>query len=152
MKKYLYVGFGLLLAISLTRAQDEKSQTKPTGDRVLKVKLHYTGAGTVDEKHKIFVVLFDSPAFTSGGAMPIAGKAATGKDETVTFSDVTTSPVYVAASYEPSGNYDGQSGPPPSGASLGMFSKTPGTPEPINIEPGKTVQVEVAFDDTHKMP
>ena len=41
---------------------------------------------------------------------------------------------------------------PPSGASMGMYSKTPGTPEPIKIEPGETVTVEVPFDDSFKMP
>jgi hypothetical protein len=33
-----------------------------------------------------------------------------------------------------------------------MYSKTPGTPEPIKIDPGKTVEIELAFDDTAKMP
>jgi hypothetical protein len=146
MRKYLCLVFGLFLLVSL-KGQQEK------GGRRLQVKLHYTGTGAVDEKHKIFAVLFDTPNFTSngGGAIPIMVKAATGKDETVTFSDITTSPVYAAASYDPSGNYDGQS-PPPSGASLGMYAKTPGKPEPIALEPGKTVQIEVPFDDSVKMP
>src|ERR671927_128852 len=100
MRKYLCLVFGFFLLMSL-KGQQEK------GSRRLQVKLHYTGAGTVDEKHKIFAVLFDTPNFTSngGGAIPIMLKAATAKDEMVAFSDVTTSPVYAAASYDPSGNY-----------------------------------------------
>ena len=153
MRKYFYALFGLVLFTLLTQAaRQEKHEEKAASSRTLKIKLKYTGAGTVDEKHRIFVVLFDSPEFTHGGAMPMATKAATAKDETVTFSDLTTSPVYIAASYDPSGNYDGESGPPPSGASLGMYSKTPGTPEPVTLEAGKTVQVEVVFNDTVKMP
>jgi len=31
--------------------------------RGLRVKVHYKGSGTVDEKHKILVFLFDSPEF-----------------------------------------------------------------------------------------
>ncbi len=151
MSKYLGFVFGLLLLIPVANGQQEKSQGKTAG-RTLEVKLNYTGAGTVDEKHRIFVVLFDSPDFAKGGAMPIAMKPATEKQETVTFSNVSTSPVYAAASYDPSGNYDGESGPPPSGASLGMYSKTPGTPAPINLESGKTTQVELTFDDKAKMP
>ncbi|MBV9613231.1 MAG: hypothetical protein JO091_12220 [Acidobacteriaceae bacterium] len=119
----------------------------------MKVKLHYTGNGTVDEKHKIFVVLFDTPDFTKGAAaMPIGIEEAVSKNATVTFSNVSTSPVYAAASYDPTGNYDGHSGPPPSGTSLGMYTKTPPAPEPIKVEPGQSVQVEITFNDTQKVP
>jgi len=153
MKKCFQFLFGLMLAGLLIKASEQgKPGDKATGGRTLKVKLHYTGTGTVDEKHKIFVVLFDTPDFVKGGAMPLDVQSATEKDATVTFTALQSSPVYAASSYDPSGGYDGQSGPPPSGASLGMYSKTPGTPEPINIEAGKTVQVEIAFDDKVKMP
>ena len=70
----------------------------------------------------------------------------------MTFADLTAATVYVVAAYDPAGNYDGQSGPPPSGSSMGMYSKTPGTAEPIKIDPGQTVTVELAFDDSFKMP
>ncbi len=152
MRKYLLLAVALFVA-PLVYGQQNNNQNKAPNTRVLKVKLNYTGSGQVDAKHKIFVVLFDSPDFaTGGGTPPIGVKSATAKDETVTFADLGTSPVYVAASYDSSGNYDGESGPPPSGASLGMYQKTPGTPAPIEIEPGKTVQVELAFDDSSKMP
>lgn len=147
MRKCSFLLLGLILVTVQAIPQD-----KEKGSRTLKVNVHYTGAGTVDEKHKIFVVVFDSPEFVKGGVMPIAAQTATAKDEAVTFSDVATSPVYVATSYDPAGNYDGQSGPPPSGSSLGMYSRNPGTPEPIHIEAGKTAEVDVSFDDTVKMP
>ena len=149
MKKYL----SLLIALAVVMLVLARPGHSQSNGRTVKVKLHYTGNGTVDDKHKIFVVLFDSPDFSHGnGAMPLSVQSATGKNETVTFSDVSTSPVYGAASYDPTGNYDGQSGPPPSGASLGMYTKTPPKPEPIQVEPGKTVQVEITFNDTQKMP
>jgi hypothetical protein len=142
-----------LLALALTplAAQQPKTDEKPA-PRTLKVKLKYTGAGTVDAKHQIIVFVFDSPDFAQGGIMPVAMKTAQAKDETVTVADLSTSPVYVAVVFDPTGNYDAQSGPPPSGATIGMYSKTPGTPEPIKIDPGKTVEIELAFDDTTKMP
>jgi hypothetical protein len=153
MRKYLFFAVGVFLLVPLIYGQRDNIQNKDASARILKIRLHYTGSGQVDEKHKIFVVLFDSPDFANGGAgPPIAVKTATVKEETVTFSEVATSPVYAAASYDPGGNYDGESGPPPSGASLGMYSKTPGTPAPIGIERGKTVQVELTFDNTVKMP
>jgi hypothetical protein len=148
MKKSLLFLAGLLIlasGIQSGRAQDKASRT-------LKVKLHYTGSGTVDDKHKIIVFLFDSPDFTQGNAMPVGEQSAAGKDETVTFTGIDKSPAYVAAVYDPTGGYDGQSGPPPSGSSLGMYTKEPPAPGPIAIDEGKTVQIDLPFDDTAKMP
>ncbi len=154
MSKYLSIVFALVLAGVLVRGSQEaaKPEGKTLAKRTLKVTVHYKGSGDVDEKHKIFVVLFDSQDFVRGGAMPIAMQATKSKDGTVTFADFTASPVYVATSYDPNGVYDGQSGPPPSGSSMGMYSKTAGKPDPINVEAGKTGEVEVTFDDSVKMP
>jgi hypothetical protein len=133
------------------QAQQKPAEKAPAG-RTLKVKLNYSGAGTVDEKHKIFVFLFDSPDFVQRqDAMPIANGTGSAKDGTLTFSDLATSPVYLVAIYDPSGNYDGMSRPP-SGASLAIYSKTAGAPEAIVIEAGKPTQIDVPFDDTIKMP
>ena len=148
MRKSFCLVFGMLIVAAF---QHGSAQEKTSASRTLKVKLHYTGSGTIDEKHKILVFLFDSPAFMQGDAMPFAMKGATSKDETVTFADVGKSPVYVTAVYDPAGGYDGKSGPPPSGASLGLYSKTPGQPAPVNLDEGKTVEIDLAFDDTFKM-
>src|ERR1700729_2023499 len=115
MRKSLCLAFGMLILAS--GFPYGRAQEKTPASRTLKVKLHYTGSGTIDEKHKILLFLFDSPAFMQGEAMPFAMKSATSKNETVTFSDVVKSPVYVTAVYDPAGSYDGQSGPPPSGSS-----------------------------------
>ena len=152
-----YLVFGLLAsALFAPAAQQEKPAEKPAekqaGPRTLKVKLNYTGSGKVDSEHRIMLFLFDSPEFVQGTVMPIGSMSASAKDETVVFSDVSGSPVYVVATYDPTGGYDGQSGPPPSGSSMGMYMKTPGTPEPVKIEPGETVQIELTFDDSFKMP
>jgi len=153
MRRYFAVVFSLFaLALLVTISHGQDSHSGSTGSRTLKVTLDYTGSGTVDENHRIFVSLFDTPEFMHGKVIPLASKAATSKTETVTFSEVTTSPVYAAASYYPSGNYDGTAEPPPSGSSLGMYSKTPGTPEPITLPPGKTIEVRLSFDDRIKMP
>jgi hypothetical protein len=141
----------LALALMPLAAQQPKPEAKPA-PRTLKIKLNYTGAGTVDAKHQIIIFLFDSPDFVSGGVMPIASQTAQAKDATVTFADLTASPVYAVAVFDPTGGYDGQSGPPPSGSSMGMYGKTPGTADPIKIEPGQTTEIVLAFDDTAKMP
>ena len=147
----LTAGLAILTLMPLA-AQQPKPEEKAPATRTLKIKLNYTGAGTVDAKHRIAVFLFDTPDFMAGNVMFIAKDTASAKDAVVTFSGLTASPIYAAAAFDPAGDYDGESGPPPQGSSVGIYSKTPGTPAPIEIEPGKTVQVELAFDDTIKMP
>jgi hypothetical protein len=115
----------------------------------LQVQLRYTGSGTVDATHKIFVALWDSPN-TEGGP-PVAVQSATSKNGTVTFSDVQKAPAYVTAAYDPSGHWDAQSAPP-TGASLGVYSKAPPKPDPIAIAPGKPARVTITFDDKVRVP
>jgi hypothetical protein len=43
-----------------------------------------------------------------------------------------------------------QSGPLPSGSSLGLYRTIPG--EPGKLEDGKTVEIELSVDDSVKMP
>jgi hypothetical protein len=140
----------LLLCAAFTLEYGKAQEGSPL--RGLRVKVHYKGSGTVDEKHKILVFLFDSPEFgRSSNVMPFAVMSTSSKDGTVTFNDVTKSPVYVSAVYEPSGSYAERQGPPPPGSSLGMYSKTPGQPAAVKVEAGKTVDVELTFDDSVKM-
>jgi len=151
----LVFGTALTLAVLAQAAQEKPKESqdkaKAPAARTLKVKLNYTGSGTVDDKHRILVFLFDSPDFTQGGVMPIGSKPASAKDEVVTFSELSAPKVYAVACYDPKGGYDGMSGPPPSGSSMGMYTKG-GGPEPIELEEGKTTQVDLAFDDSFKMP
>jgi hypothetical protein len=140
--KRLSILFGVLLAGALVAP----AQQGPT----LQVQLHYTGSGTVDATHKIFVALWESSDFNGGP--PAEVKSATSKTGMVTFSGVKKLPAYVSAAYDPSGHWDGASGPPPSGASLGMYSKAPPQPEPIAIAPGKATKVALSFDDKVKVP
>jgi len=118
----------------------------------VQVQLHYTGSGTVDATHKIFVALWDSPGFTGeGGGPPMAVQSATSKNGVVTFTDVQKTTVYVSAAYDPTGAWDAQTGPPPKGSSLGMHSKAPPTPDPINLVSGKIAKATISFDDKTKV-
>lgn len=150
MKRLLCeLGFALLVLASTTPPSSAEAKA---GSGTIKLKLNYTGAGTVDAKHRIVVLLFDSPDFRDGGVAPVATMLAATKDETLAFTGLTQSRVYAAAVFDPDGEYDGKSGPPPTGASVGLYSKTAGTPEPIKIDPGQTVQITLPFDDSVKMP
>jgi hypothetical protein len=117
--------------------------------RTIQVEISYTGSGTVNASHKIHVALWDS-ADLSGGP-PTAVESLDSKKGTVTFSNVQKVPAYVSAAYDPTGGWDAQS-PPPSGSSLGMYSKNPPNPQPIDVAPGKTVKVSITFDDSVKVP
>jgi hypothetical protein len=151
MKRLLFAAGLLGLSSMAAMAQASKPGEQPAESRTLKVKMNYTGAGTVDEKHKIFLFVFDSPNFTQGGVMPIGGGATAAKDGAVTVSNLSASPVYAVAAFDPTGKYDGMSAPP-SGTAMGMFMDASGAPAPVKIDPGKTVEITLAFDDSFKMP
>ncbi len=141
------LALGLVFLSAPAFAQDKKAG--PT----IQVQLNYTGPGTVDDKHKIYVALWDSPDFMQGGGtMPVSILPTDSKTGTVTFADVKAMPAYVSCVFDPTGSWDAASGPPPSGSALGLYSKTPGQPEPIKGASGETVKVTLAFDDTAKMP
>ncbi len=127
------------------------AQDSAAGAGKLEVHVKYEGPGTVDEKHKIYVVLWDSPDFISGGGTaPVAVLSMSSNGGTVTFADVKKSPAYVSAVFDAKGTWD-LAGPPPDGSPLGLYMKTPGQPEPIEIKAGKTVTIEFSFDDSIKM-
>lgn len=147
----LAAGVAILFGLLVTTSQRAVSQDSSAPAK-LQVHLNYTGSGTVDDKHKIYVALWDSPDFVKGGAMPVDIQSSADKRGTVTFSNVQKVPAYVSTAYDPKGEWDGHSGPPPEGSSLGVYSKTPGKPEPIDIKPGASATVNVSFDDSVKMP
>ena len=117
--------------------------------RTIQVEINYTGSGTVNASHVIYVALWDSSDFNSGP--PAAVKSLDSKKGTVTFSDVQRAPAYITTAYDPTGSWDAQS-PPPPGCSLGMYSKNPPKAEPIDVVPGNPVKVSITFDDSVKVP
>ena len=144
MSKRLCTTLGLFVLLAVGAV----AQT--SGDkRTLQVEINYTGSGTVNASHKIYVALWDSSDLSGGP--PAAVESLSSRKGTVTFSNVQKVPAYVSAAYDPTGAWDAQS-PPPSGASLGMYSKNPPNPQPIDVVPGKTVKVTVTFDDSAKVP
>ena len=159
-----------LLALGWTQVD---AKAAPAG-KTLKVKLNYAGAGIVDEQHKIYVLVLDSNPYmaktlvdmtsqtapakneaAASGPSPevchiLRREPATAKDQTLTVSDLSASPVYVMAFFDKTGTYVAPD--PPSGSPLGLYGKEPGKPEPIKLEEGKTVEVVLAFDDSTKTP
>jgi hypothetical protein len=140
MTRCLYALPGILLATAFAIAQS---------GRTIQVDVNYTGSGTVDASHKVYVALWGSADFNGGPPADI--QSLDSKTGTVTFKNVQTSPAYVSTAYDPTGKWDAQS-PPPSGSSLGMYGRKPPTPDPINVEPGKPAKVKLTFDDSNKVP
>ncbi len=136
-----------MLAVALPGFAQQAEKPKP---RTLKVKLNYTGTGTVDEKHPIMVFVWEKPDFATNPAPPIFFLNGKTKDAVLTVDDLGVSPVYVVAVFDKSGNYSGME-PPPSGASITQYGGGP-TPAPVKVEPGQTITIDLAFDDSMKMP
>lgn len=100
-----------------------KSSQAAAAERVLRIKLNYTGAGAVDEKHKIYVLLFDAnpltastlsdatsqatpPAPVAGVSHILARESAATKDGVITFHTVPVSPVYAVFFFDKTGTYN----------------------------------------------
>lgn len=111
------------------------------GDVVVTVS--YTGKGKVDETHEILVFLFDQPS-PSEGSMPLGVQTTTKSGGTVTFKDVSVSPVYVVMVYDEQANYAGDA-PPPPGAPIGSYQKDG---KPVPVTPGPDAKIKVSFDDS----
>jgi hypothetical protein len=150
MKRGWLSVFGLILGLILVSPSRVVSQAA-SGPSKLEVRVNYTGSGTVDDKHKVFVVLWDSTDFVHGNTMPVEILSTSSKTGSVVFDQVQKSPAYVSTAFDPKGEWDGQSGPPPDGTSLGLYSEGGGQPGAIEVKPGKTSMVTVAFDDSVTM-
>jgi hypothetical protein len=119
-----------------------------SSSKELRVKLTYTGPGTVDATHGIHLYAFDTPNINEG-SMPIAMDSVYENGKEVVLTYITQSPVYLAASY---GDFDPMSGPPPSGTPIALYK--PGDvnmPTPIPMDKAK-VEVDFKFDDSMRMP
>jgi hypothetical protein len=77
----------------------------------------------------------------------MVSKTAATRNETVIFTDLGVSPVYALAFYD---KY--ASNQPESGSPVGIYGKEASKMAPIKLEEGKTLEIEIAFDDTVTVP
>lgn len=144
MGKHFWTTLGLFVLVTAAALAQTGADR-----RTIQVDVTYTGTGTVDSSHKIYVALWESADLTSGP--PAAVQSVASKKGRATFSNVQKVPAYVTTAYDPTGRWDAQT-PPPSGSSLGMYSKKLPNPEPIDVAPGKATTVAITFDDSVKVP
>lgn len=145
--------FALSLAIATALATGAGADTIAAGpgldsqDSSVRVTVKYTGKGAVDETHRVWLWLFDSPNI-GPGAMPIAEISVGKNGDTVTFDSVAAAKVWIAAAYDEHGAMSG-SAPPPSGTPIGIYASATGAPE--GVKPGDKPAI-LTFDDSQRMP
>jgi hypothetical protein len=117
----------------------------------IRVQVHYTGKGAVNQSHRIFVALWNSPAFAEPDpkGKPAAVKDVVSKDGIVSFSHVKESPLYVSCAYDPAGRWDGRAAPP-NDVSIGIYGNAALQPQPVHATPGALTNIEITFDDSVK--
>ncbi|RPJ58549.1 MAG: hypothetical protein EHM23_17185 [Acidobacteria bacterium] len=162
-KRMTLIGLAVvaLLAFSVTvwaqdtqaqQPQAQQAQPSPQSQEgTLKLTVKYNGTeGAVDQTHKLLVFVFDSPNIGTGDTIPIKfdGLAENGGTLTMPF---TVTPVYVAVVYDKTGGYD-FTAPPASGSPATIYMKDGQGPAPIAIEPGKTTEIDLQFDDSIRVP
>ena len=121
----------------------------------LEVHATYSGSGNVDEAHRFYVAVWDTPDFVKEGGnavTPIGAERVMSKSGTVTFSDIQKTPVFISMAFDATGKWNDPKSDPPSGTSLGLYSKEPGVPAPVDLESGKTTKVSVELDDSFQKP
>ena len=144
-----YVMIPILLATAVAIGLPQGAEVKGAS---IRVQIHYTGKGEVNQGHKIFVALWDSPGFAEPNAKvtPVAVKWVASKNGIVTFSDVKKMPVYVSCAYDPAGKWDSRSAPPDD-ASVGLYGNSAMQPVPVNVAARQSTKVQIQFDDSIKM-
>jgi hypothetical protein len=114
----------------------------------VKVTVKYTGAGTVDADHRLWVWLFTTPDI-GPAAIPIAEMSTEKNGGTVTFDAVGPSEVWIAVAYDTHGGFGGNA-PPPSGSPIAIYGTEAGASKPVT--PGEEAMVTMTLSDARKMP
>jgi hypothetical protein len=147
MKRFALSLTMIAIALATGAVADAIAGPADSQDSSVRVIVKYTGKGPVDETHRVWLWLFDTPDI-GPGSMPIAEQSVGKNGETATFEGVATAKVWIAAAYDVHGTMSG-SAPPPSGTPVGVYASSTGAPE--GVKPGEK-PVNLTFDDSFRMP
>jgi hypothetical protein len=140
------VASAAVLALTVPSARAEFTAATQNG---VTVTVKYTGKGTVDATHKIWVWLFLDPNI-GPGSIPIAEESIDKNGGTASFANVTGKQVYVAVAYDEAGGFGGNA-PPPPGSPIAMYGVKAPDDKPAAVVPGAKSSVSITFDDTQRM-
>ena len=118
------------------------------GQQNLSVTVKYTGKGVVDASHDLLIALLPGPTVSSD-SRPLAMLPVNKNGGVASFTNVSSSPVYVLAVYDDKGTWDAQAGPPPPGTPMGWYM-APKTTVPAPVKPGAKVTIALTFDGSKK--
>jgi hypothetical protein len=150
MKRRSFV-FGTA-ALAFYGALTQSSSGRSKGS-TLEVRATYAGSGTVDDAHRFYVAVWDTPDFVKdGSSKPITTARVMSKSGTLTFNYLQKTPVFISMAYDATGKWTDPSSDVPSGTSLGLYSKEPGVPSPVELEPEKTTKISAELDDSYQKP
>ena len=148
------IGLAVAVAISMSVSAQEPAGS---GRGDLSVTVTYKGKGPVGKGHEIGVFLFDNPDI-GGAYRPIGVKVLETNGGTLQFTGVRASTVYVAVSYDHTGQYTEWKGPPPPGAPIAVYGVKgdpnemfkDGSPiKPAAVKTGAGAAITITFDDSY---
>lgn len=122
--------------------------TDTTGAGALTVTVRYTGQGAVDDTHRIWIWLFDTPDI-SPDSMPVREAFVSTNGGSTTIEGLGEDKVWIAVGYDQRGGSTGNA-PPASGSPVGIHAGTDGRPVPVAT--GDKAVAVVTFDDSLRMP
>ena len=140
-------GFAVAALIA-AGSSSQAGQAEPTKPETVDVTVKYTGKGSVDSNHRIWVWIFETPQIVEG-SIPIGEQSIDQNGGTATFK-TSAKQVYVAIAYDEAGGFMGQA-PPPSGSPVTMYGAKADM-QPAPVTPGAKGKIVVSFDDTQRMP
>jgi hypothetical protein len=126
------------------------AQDKPADSGRLAVSVRYTGRGEVDQDHRIWIWLFDTPDITPD-SNPLAIGQLSDNGGTYKYTGLPKE-VYVAMAYDEKGGYDGTTGPPPQGTPVVIYGAASGSGAAAVKTGGDEAKLETSFDDSVRMP
>jgi hypothetical protein len=142
--------FVLILAGAVLAPFMASAQDKPAETGNLAVSIQYTGKGTVDREHRIWIWVFDTPSI-SANSTPLQTGDLAENGGTYRFVGLPKE-VYLAMAYDEKGGYDGTAAPPPPGTPIAIYGAAAGgaaSPVPTG---GDDAVLKTSFDDSVRMP
>ena len=118
----------------------------------LEVTVTYAGSdGEVSSENSLYVVIFDTASMMQ--ASPVAQAIITENGGTASFSNLTASPVYVAAIYDTHGSYTLDQPEVPSGSPATQYVAGGSfAPASVELTDGETTKISFQVTDLFRMP